>query len=789
MRIKSLVAAIVLLTAASCVDKDFQLDKVSTEVAIGGDVTTLPLGYLERQKLGDIIDLEDIEGLSVDESGNYSLSFEGAKSEISIDGIENRFDIAKTISTFSTEYPTFDITGASCVIDRPYSITTDFGNLHIPQGVAIPVPAGYTIKAKEEGHATEVLEYDVPDYLKTVKRIYLKPQNSGDKGAAIKLSLLLHDIAVVNGGGHINLELVANDGYELYDQFGNKLKEIDHQGRSTTYLIADEQYFAAGTEKIDFTVYLNSIANESLSENGKLKIPIDFGYHLSFDITSRAGTLTLNQTPELHIDTTLQYYDADIVLNEVMLLEHGALAGNATSITIDNLPKEIKSVKRVDFSDHSPMHLLAEGLDWLDDTIAEHIVIEAQLPDYLTLHDQQQSGYNAATHTLRTNLNNLRHKIDINLDALVFGGEGVVPTDGTIVLDFTPDIAAFIEDGTEVKLSKILHEKEIEFSAGFDNTTLELVSVEGKIGYKYDEQATIELGGLNEDIELNVIDAGLLPVITLNVENPLTLGANVTALLTPIADGKESSENCVTINNVEIKAATIAGDKIQSSSTTLILADDSLRKNYADDKFTFVACDLGKLFTGSFPDKIKLDFSISTDENSVHTIYITDNYTISYDYNIDVPLTFDDTLNIAIEKRIEDIAETFTDVSELDITLDDITIIANITNTIPFDFGFEAEALNAQGKPASVKLVCQEPDNTIRGSADGVSEEHSTIRLAIQLGKGGNIGQIAEVDAIMLKLQAKRSHPGSATLNANQSISMVLKMEINGKINVDLGNI
>ena len=85
--------------------------------------------------------------------------------------------------------------------------------------------------------------------------------------------------------------------------------------------------------------------------------------------------------------------------------------------------------------------------------------------------------------------------------------------------------------------------------------------------------------------------------------------------------------------------------------------------------------------------------------------------------------------------------------------------------------------------------MSQEPDNTIRGSADGVSEEHSTIRLAIQLGKGGNIGQIAEVDAIMLKLQAKRSHPGSATLNANQSISMVLKMEINGKINVDLGNI
>ena len=67
--------------------------------------------------------------------------------------------------------------------------------------------------------------------------------------------------------------------------------------------------------------------------------------------------------------------DADIVLNEVMLLEHGSLANSSTSITINNLPKEVKSVKRVSFSEHSPMHLLAEGLDWLDDNIANNIII------------------------------------------------------------------------------------------------------------------------------------------------------------------------------------------------------------------------------------------------------------------------------------------------------------------------------------------------------------------------------------------------------------------------------
>jgi hypothetical protein len=486
MRLKSLVAAFLSIAAMSCVDKDFQLDKVSTEVAIGGQVTTIPLGYLEKQRLGDIIDLDSTNGLTIDKDGNYSLTFDGEESEITIEGVENRFNIAKTMTSFSTEYPAFDITGASCRIDHPYDIIPNFGGLNIPYGVAIPVPGGHTILAKEEGMVTEILEYEVPKYLAAIKRIYLKPQKPGDKGAAVHLMLDLNDLAAVNGGGHITLELIANDGYELYDHNGNALKEIDHKGHTTTYQIANEYMFAAGAETVEFTIYIASIANESQVVNNKLTIPIEFGYHLSFDITSRANTIVFNKEPELHVDTTLQYQDADIVLNEVMLLEHGSLANSSTSITINNLPKEVKSVKRVSFSEHSPMHLLAEGLDWLDDNIADNIIIEAQLPEYLTLHDEEQRGYDAETHTLRTSLNDLRHTIDINLDALVFGGEGLVPRNGSITLDFAPDIAAYIKGGTEVKLSKILHEKEIEFSAGFDQTTLELVSVEGQVAYQYD---------------------------------------------------------------------------------------------------------------------------------------------------------------------------------------------------------------------------------------------------------------------------------------------------------------
>lgn len=789
MKLKSLFAAIFLLTATSCVDKDFQIDNVSTQVAVGGDITTLPLGYLDKQKLGDILDTDGIEALSTDADGNYSLSFSGGKSHISIDGIENKFDIPRTTTTFSTEYPSFEITGASCVIDRPYFISTDFGSLHIPEGISVPFPAGHTIKATEQGVVSETLEYEVPKYLAAVKRIYLKPQAKSDKGAVVNLSLSLNDIAAINGGGHITLSLIANDGYELYDKNGNPLQEIDHQGHTTTYQIASNQGFTAGTNQIEFTIYLKSIANDSVVENNKLTIPIEFGYNLSFDITSQANTITINTLPELHINTTLQYHDADIVLNEVMLLEHGALAGNSSEITLNNLPDQIKSIKRVNFSNHSPMHLFAEGLDWLDDAIAQHIVIDAQLPDYLTLHDNQHKGYDAATHTLRTTLDNLRHKIDINLDALVFSGEGITPQDGKVSLDFTPDIAAYIEAGTEVKLSSILHEKQIEFSAGFDSTTLELVSVEGQVEYKYNEQAEIELDDFNNNITFSITNLGLQPVIKLNIENPLTVGAKVSAKLTPVANGEVNNQNCVEINDIEIKAASVTDDIIKSGVTTLILADEALRQNYTNTDYSFVACDLTKLFTGKFPDKILLDFNLSTDKNTSHTIYITDSYTVSFNYDVNIPLTFSDELDITLSKRIENLKSIFENVSDLAITMNQVSIIAEAANTIPLDLEFEAEALSSNGKPTPVSFICSKPNNILKGSIDGIKEEHSTIRITLKLDKEGDISQLAEVDAINLKLRAKRSQDGSVALNSEQYISLKLQVEINEKINVDLSDL
>ncbi len=789
MKLRYLAVAYILCAMVACVDKDFKLDEVSKEIMVGGGTTTLPLGYLEKQMLGDLISLEDVEGLSVDANGNYSLSFDGDGDNISIDGIDNSFDIEKTVTTFSTEYPAFDITGDAHTINRPFYITPKFGNIDVLYDTPINIPAGITITAEEEGNISEMLEYSVPTYLSAIERIYLKPQKAGDKGACIDMTFKFLDLAAINGGGHITMELIANDGYELYGKDGRELTIIDHKDHMTTYQIAKEQAFAAGTEEIEFMVFVASIANDSSVENNILSIPVELGYHVSFDITSRANTLIMKNQPELHMDATLQYDDADIVLNEVVLLEHGSLADNSTSITIDNLPEEVKSIKEVAFSDHSPMHLMAEGLDWLEDVTAEHIIIEAKLPDYLSLHDDQHHGYDATTHTLTTNLSNLRHHIDINLDALSFEGDGITPRNGELVLNFAPDIAAYIEEGTRTKLSKILHNEDIEFSAGIDATTLELVSLMGKIGYQYEESATIEMGDIDEDIDFDIANAGLSPIITINIENPLTLEAEVSASLTPVIDGMAQNDNCVEINNIKIQAAHIMGDKVVSNRTTIYIVDESYAGVLPDDGMPKIKCNLANLLKGSIPDEVVLRLSLSTEEDTMHTIYIADSYSVSYDYDVTIPLMFNDNLDISIEDTAEDLADTFEDLADQDIVVGDITLIADVYNTIPLDFEFDAELLDAQGQPTAVVLDIPESNNKIAGSKDGKSEAKSTLRISLKLGKSGNINQLADVDAIRFKLRASSAANGDATLNAEQYIYLNAKLEIKGGIQVDLDKI
>ena len=83
-------ATVIAMTAASlsvsCVDEEFRLDDISGEITVGQGDVTIPLGFLKTKTLGEIIG-EDIDELTVDADGNYSISYSGGD-RFDIDGIK-----------------------------------------------------------------------------------------------------------------------------------------------------------------------------------------------------------------------------------------------------------------------------------------------------------------------------------------------------------------------------------------------------------------------------------------------------------------------------------------------------------------------------------------------------------------------------------------------------------------------------------------------------------------------------------------------------------------------------
>ena len=153
---------------------------------------------------------------------------------------------------------------------------------------------------------------------------------------------------------------------------------------------------------------------------------------------------------------------------------------------------------------------------------------------------------------------------------------------------------------------------------------------------------------------------------------------------------------------------------------------------------------------------------------------------------MNIPLAFNDKMDIAIEHTSDGLADTFEEVADMNISIKGVTLVAEVGNTIPLDFAFDAELLDAQGNPTAVSLDIPKGYNTIKGSADGKTEKNSTLRLGLNLGQSGNVSQLANVDAMRMSLKAKRSAEGSCALNAEQYITLKIKLEVNGKIKADL---
>ncbi len=764
--LKGLVAIVVLCVATACVDKEFRLDEASTEITVAQGTTTLKLGYLNEKKLGDIIDL------TVDESGNYQLGFTGEGGEISIEGINRSFELPDMTSDIWNEYPNFELRSNGYMLDKTYSIKPKLLNSEI-SGTSIPVSAGYTISGSDSRVIKDNISFQVPEQISAVDCVYLEAEEN-TPGAKIYICLSLNDLAQVSAGGHIGLEFSAPEGFALYDN-NHKLLE-DGCFKVSDYAFTQEQ------REIEFELYLKSIENKNPIVDGELSIPIQFDYNVSFDITTRKGTLQLRELPELRLYSSIMYDDADFELNEVTIVEYNEPMRN--SMYLNGIPEQIKSIKEIELAGASPINFFVDGFEWIDDQTASLFKVKTTLPEYLTIKQDESVEYDAETHTLSTDLCALRKGITLLLDAITFEGEGLEPEYGGVELNFSPNIVVSIDKGSKVKLSNLSHwGYDFSMKTGFERTEFDIESISGRVDYEYQKNLSFNIGGVGNGGELTIDDIGLSPIIGINITNPLTINAIVSATLIPVYDGIPEYNNKVSMHNITIAAAEYAAGVTTPRTTKLILADEEHKEKYSSEEYTFVECDIAKLFEGNIPDGIEMELAFRTD-SGLSTLYAAEQYTISYDYSVDIPLNFGEDMSIGYSAVIDSFGDAFSQLADAGIKAGDIYLIADIATTVPLELSFNAEMIDANGKSTAAKLILPSEGIKIEGSTDGTTPKKSSVRLGIDFGPDNKVSNLADVSGIRLDLAAKST--SSASLNPEQYISAQLYIELNDGITIDI---
>ena len=278
-----LLGAVCAFATIACVDQSFDLNDISKEVTVGSGKTTLPIGYIEDKTIGDLLEGQEIDGLTIDENGNLSFSYEGNNETINIDSISTEFEIPQIESSFEVDYPSFSLNLDKITIEAFESINIsgldDFPgtSFTIPNGVSIPISGSYS-KVFDDDNLN--LAFDVPEQVKSINKIYFRDSEGGHNGAPLNVHVDFNGLADINGGGTLTFDFNIEGGsFRILNAEGGLI----YNGKR----YADKLTIAAGAKSLDFIVYIESIAPEStIDENHYMEIPLEFSYNMSFDLTT-----------------------------------------------------------------------------------------------------------------------------------------------------------------------------------------------------------------------------------------------------------------------------------------------------------------------------------------------------------------------------------------------------------------------------------------------------------------------------------------------------------------------
>lgn len=408
--------------------------------------------------------------------------------------------------------------------------------------------------------------------------------------------------------------------------------------------------------------------------------------------------------------------------------------------------------------------------------------IDIALPAFLEVDDP---NYNPATHTVHIDrVEYTGGKTDIaRITVLGIKDVPVRETSAGKLAELMGEVritaTILVPDGTDmegVPAQQITLRPEVALSP------LDVTHMTGEVDIdlqEYLEPTTIDLSDIRESLGEQNIEVNLVaPQISLVVSNPVGIAMVGDIVLQPY-DFSDKKLDPVVVKNVRVEPA----EKDRARITKLFVTDGTA----VPEGYTLCRVEDLSDIVKIIPSKIDVTFDLKVDDQQAQNFSITgEDYPFDIDYSIRIPLEFKSGGSIDYTDT-EDIKDTFSDITDYEITADDVLIQLNGRSTLPLALDLSADFLDQNGNlltdVKAIVLGRMEGYNSTAGGA--FSESQIDIRLDL---KDGNVQLLNKVSKIRYHFTGEAVGSGAA-LAPDQYVEAEMKLILKKGITFDLEDV
>lgn len=297
------------------------------------------------------------------------------------------------------------------------------------------------------------------------------------------------------------------------------------------------------------------------------------------------------------------------------------------------------------------------------------------------------------------------------------------------------------------------------------------------------EAMSVELDELSS-LGVNVGTMTINPVLKVNIADntsgvPLYAEATLKLLDTL---GNQFS----TIKTPRIKIAA-------TGPTKIVLSTPKNESKYSGEGVTFVGMDdLAKLLANGIPAKIVVDMKVASDKDNECSIALTNieqGVALNYQYEVLIPLSFDDALNMSFESKATGMNNIFAEVASATngLTVNDVSLLAELGTNIPFDIIITAELIDANGSTDGVEAKLDLEECVIAGYTPEFGQKRtSNVAIKFDLGESKSLESLKSVDGIRFKFTVCNTEQETAVLNKSQFLEGKIKLRLRDGVSVDV---